>query len=98
MPASGLLGKLLDDDIDYPGDDDRVERRRRQPAGHCRRAGFRRAGRGAIVNTASVVAYIPERFNGIYSATKALVLNLTQAIHSGKSRKRASGFRRSCRV
>ncbi len=36
--------------------------------------------RGTIVNIASVLALAPERFNGVYSGTKAYVLNLTQAL------------------
>lgn len=43
---------------------------------------FSARGRGAIINVASVVAFIPERTQGTYSATKAFVLNLTQALHS----------------
>jgi short-subunit dehydrogenase len=39
-------------------------------------------GRGVIVNIASVVALVPEIFNGTYSGTKAFVLNLTQGLHS----------------
>lgn len=44
-------------------------------------ATFAARGRGTIVNIASVVALIPEIFNGTYSGTKAFVLNLTQALH-----------------
>ncbi len=35
---------------------------------------------GAIINIASVVALMPERFNATYVATKAFVLALTQAL------------------
>ncbi|NBF03835.1 SDR family NAD(P)-dependent oxidoreductase [Pseudomonas sp. Fl5BN2] len=41
---------------------------------------FSAAERGAIINIASVVALIPERFNATYSATKAYVLSLTQSL------------------
>ena len=44
-------------------------------------------GRGSIVNIASVLALAPERFSGVYSGTKAFVLNLSQSLHrevSGK--------------
>jgi short-subunit dehydrogenase len=37
-------------------------------------------GKGAIINTASVVALAPQIFNGTYSATKAFVLALTEAL------------------
>jgi short-subunit dehydrogenase len=36
-------------------------------------------GEGAIVNIASVLALGPEEFDGVYSGTKAFVLNLSQA-------------------
>ncbi|WP_085026725.1 SDR family NAD(P)-dependent oxidoreductase [Ensifer aridi] len=41
---------------------------------------FARRPNGAIVNIASVVALMPERFNATYVATKAFVLALTQAL------------------
>jgi len=43
---------------------------------------FNRAGRGTIINIASVVALFPERFNATYSASKAYVLSLTQSLNS----------------
>jgi short-subunit dehydrogenase len=39
-------------------------------------------GKGAIVNVASVVAIVPELFNGTYSATKGFVLSLTQSLNA----------------
>lgn len=36
---------------------------------------------GAIINIASIVALNPELLNGVYSGTKAFVLNLTQSLH-----------------
>jgi short-subunit dehydrogenase len=41
---------------------------------------FVAAGKGAIVNIASVLALAPEMFDGIYSGTKAYVLNLSQSM------------------
>jgi short-subunit dehydrogenase len=41
---------------------------------------FAARGQGAIINIASVVAVVPGRISGIYSATKAFLLNLTQAM------------------
>ena len=35
---------------------------------------------GTIINIGSVTSLIPERFNGVYSGTKAFVLNYTQAL------------------
>jgi len=37
-------------------------------------------GAGAIINIGSVVGVIPERLNGVYGATKAFVLALTQSL------------------
>ena len=41
---------------------------------------FSARGRGAIVNLASVVALMPEKFNGSYAAAKSFVLTLTQSL------------------
>jgi short-subunit dehydrogenase len=41
---------------------------------------FAARGQGAIINIASVVALVPGRISGVYSATKAFVLNLSQAM------------------
>jgi short-subunit dehydrogenase len=44
--------------------------------------GFVARGNGAIINIASIVALTPELLNGsTYSATKAYVVNFTQALH-----------------
>jgi short-subunit dehydrogenase len=41
---------------------------------------FAQRGEGAIINIASVVALLPGRISGVYSATKAFVLNFSQAL------------------
>lgn len=41
---------------------------------------FAARGRGTLINLASVLALVPELFNGAYSGTKAYVLNITQAL------------------
>ncbi|WP_433968164.1 SDR family NAD(P)-dependent oxidoreductase [Tunturiibacter gelidiferens] len=43
--------------------------------------GFLARGKGAIINISSIVAVAPELLNGVYSGTKAYVLNLTQSLH-----------------
>ena len=43
--------------------------------------GFVARGNGVIVNISSSVALAPEVLNGVYSGTKAFVLNLTQSLH-----------------
>ncbi|WNF57353.1 SDR family oxidoreductase [Pseudomonas sp. SG20052] len=45
-------------------------------------AAFAKAGRGTIINIASVVALFPERFNATYSASKAYVLSLSQSLNA----------------
>lgn len=50
-------------------------------------AGFIARGRGSVVNVASVVALIPERFNAVYTASKAYVLSLTQSLNAEVSEK-----------
>lgn len=45
-------------------------------------ANFGKAGRGTIINLASVLALAPEMFNGTYSGTKAYVLNLSQSMQT----------------
>jgi short-subunit dehydrogenase len=47
---------------------------------HAAANAFVQHKRGTILNIASVLALAPEMFNGVYSGTKAFVLNLTQAI------------------
>jgi short-subunit dehydrogenase len=42
--------------------------------------GFVARGTGTIINISSVLALAPELFNGVYSGTKAFVLNLTQSL------------------
>src|SRR4029077_20707902 len=38
-------------------------------------------GAGTIINIGSVVGIVPERLNGVYGATKAFVLALSQSLH-----------------
>jgi short-subunit dehydrogenase len=42
--------------------------------------GFLARGGGTIINIASVLALAPELFNGVYSGTKAFMLNLSQSL------------------
>jgi short-subunit dehydrogenase len=41
---------------------------------------FAARGQGTLINIASALALVPERYYGAYSGTKAYVLNLTQAL------------------
>lgn len=49
--------------------------------------GFVARGNGIIINISSIVALAPELLNGVYSGTKAYVLNLTQSLHHELSAK-----------
>jgi short-subunit dehydrogenase len=44
--------------------------------------GFLERSRGLIINISSIVALSPELLNGVYSGTKAFVVNLTQSLHN----------------
>jgi uncharacterized protein len=44
--------------------------------------GFLKRSKGLIINISSVVALSPELLNGVYSGTKAFVVNLTQSLHN----------------
>lgn len=44
--------------------------------------GFLQRSKGLIINISSIVALIPELLNGVYSGTKAFVVNLTQSLHN----------------
>ena len=44
--------------------------------------GFLKRGGGSIINLASVVAYIPEMMPGIYSASKAFVVNFSKSLQT----------------
>jgi short-subunit dehydrogenase len=43
---------------------------------------FASRGDGTLINIASVLAVAPERFNGVYNASKAFVLSLTQSLQA----------------
>lgn len=45
-------------------------------------AGMVERGTGAIVNIASVLAFVPEYFPGIYSATKSYMLTLSRGLYA----------------
>jgi short-subunit dehydrogenase len=43
--------------------------------------GFVQRGHGQVINISSIVALAPELLNGVYSGSKAYVVNLTQALN-----------------
>ncbi|MES2102721.1 MAG: SDR family oxidoreductase [Pseudomonadota bacterium] len=42
---------------------------------------FSQRGKGIVINIASIVALAPELLNGVYSGSKAFVVNFTQSMH-----------------
>ena len=49
---------------------------------HAAVAGFVARGQGTLVNVASVLALMPERFNATYSGSKAFLLNMSLALRT----------------
>ncbi|MGE8064844.1 SDR family NAD(P)-dependent oxidoreductase [Pseudomonas sp. NPDC089569] len=43
--------------------------------------GFVARGKGTVINIASIVSIVPETLNGVYGASKAFVLALSQSMH-----------------
>ncbi|WP_454848996.1 SDR family NAD(P)-dependent oxidoreductase [Rhizobium binxianense] len=83
----GPKGTLLDDDIDYLETMIELNVVAANRLAVAAAQTFAGRGKGGIINIASVVALIAERFNGTYSATKAFVLNLTQALNAEAGQK-----------
>lgn len=78
----GPKGTLLEDDIDYLETMIELNVVAANRLAVAAAQTFAERGKGAVINIASVVAFIPERFNGTYSATKAFVLNLTHGLNA----------------
>ena len=49
---------------------------------HAAVEGFVARGRGTLINLSSVLAVAPERFNAVYSGTKAFMLNLSMTLQT----------------
>jgi short-subunit dehydrogenase len=75
-----VAGNMLDGDIDKY--EQMILLNVVAPTRLAKAAAVAFAGRraGTIINIGSVTAFIPERFNGVYSGSKAYILNLTQAL------------------
>lgn len=76
----GPKGALLRDDIDYLDKMIALNVTAANRLAVAAAQAFAARGKGAIINTASAVAIVPEVFNGTYSASKAFVLALTQSL------------------
>lgn len=75
-----VQGEFLDADIDKI--DTMIALNITAPTRLAHAAGnsFKARGQGTIINVASVLSLVHERFNGAYNATKSFVLTLTRAL------------------
>ena len=80
--GTAVAGNTLDGDIDKI--EQMILLNVLAPTRLAKAAAVAFAGRkaGTIINIASVLALVPEMFNGVYSGTKAFVLNLTQSLQN----------------
>jgi hypothetical protein len=76
----GSVTPLIESDVERMDEMIRLNVRALTRLTYAVAPGFVRRGGGTIINIASVVAIAPERLNGVYGATKAFVLALTQSL------------------
>ena len=72
---------LLDSDVDAMDDMITLNVRALTRLTYAAAPGLAARGAGAIINIASIVAIGPEILNGVYGASKAYVLALSQSLH-----------------
>jgi short-subunit dehydrogenase len=72
---------LLDSDVDAMDDMITLNVRALTRLTYAAAPGFVARGGGAVVNIASVVGVAPELLNGVYGASKAYVIALSQSLH-----------------
>jgi short-subunit dehydrogenase len=72
---------LLDSDVDAMDDMITLNVRALTRLTYAAAPGLVARGGGAIVNIASIVGIAPERLNGVYGASKAYVIALSQSLH-----------------
>jgi uncharacterized protein len=75
------LGPLLTSEVDKMDDMILLNVRALTRLIYAAAPGFVARGGGTIVNIASIVGIAPELLNGVYGATKAFVLALSQSLH-----------------
>ena len=75
-------GKLLESDADFLEQMIQLNVTALTRLAQSAARAFGARGHGLIVNIGSVVALAPELLNGVYSGTKAFVVNLTQSLHN----------------
>ena len=78
----GGVAKLIDSDVDDMDNMIQLNVTALTRLTSAALPGFIARAQGLIINISSVVALNPELLNGVYSGTKAFVLNLTQSLHN----------------
>ena len=78
----GGVAKLIDSDVDDMDNMIQLNVTALTRLTSAALPGFIARSKGLIINISSVVALNPELLNGVYSGTKAFVLNLTQSLHN----------------
>jgi short-subunit dehydrogenase len=78
----GGVAKLIDSDIDDMDNMIQLNVTALTRLTFAALPGFLTRSKGLIINIASIVALSPEMLNGVYSGTKAFVVNLTQSLHN----------------
>jgi uncharacterized protein len=78
----GGVAKLIDSDVDEMDNMIQLNVTALTRLTTAALPGFLQRSSGLIINIASVVALSPELLNGVYSGTKAFVVNLTQSLHN----------------
>jgi short-subunit dehydrogenase len=78
----GGVAKLIDSDVDDMDNMIQLNVTALTRLTSAALPGFVARSKGLIINIASSVALIPELLNGVYSGTKAFVVNLTQSLHN----------------
>jgi short-subunit dehydrogenase len=76
----GATGPLVASDVDKMGDMIRLNVSALTRLTYAAAPGFIARRNGTIINIASIVAIAPEVLNGVYGASKAFVLALTQSL------------------
>jgi short-subunit dehydrogenase len=78
----GGVAKLIDSDVDEMDNMIQLNITALTRLTSAALPGFLERSKGLIINISSIAALSPELLNGVYSGTKAFVVNLTQSLHN----------------
>jgi short-subunit dehydrogenase len=78
----GGVAKLIDSDVDEMDNMIQLNVTALTRLTSAALPGFIGRSKGLIINISSIAALSPELLNGVYSGTKAFVVNLTQSLHN----------------